>query len=66
MERYQMLNRLADIFGDELTLSQAIEVVGRAVFTLEVLEEEGHTVDVEVLLEDLATNYLRELPYGTV
>lgn len=66
MSEFKMLLRLKDMFGESLTLNQAIEIVNRTVFTMEILEEEGHIVDSEILLEDLAICYIDELEYATV
>jgi hypothetical protein len=67
MDRFKVLLRLRDMFGESVTLNQAIEIVERAIFTIEVLEGENHAVDVDLLLTDLTVSYLYELEfYDTV
>lgn len=53
MTELQILFRINEMTGKSITLNQALEVMGRVVFTEEVLEEEGNEFDMDQLIRDL-------------
>ena len=53
MTELQILFRTNELTGKSITLNQALEVMGRVVFTEEVLEEEGNEFDMDELIRDI-------------
>jgi hypothetical protein len=53
MTELQILFRTNEMTGKSITLNQALEVMGRVVFTEEVLEEEGNEFDMDELIRDI-------------
>ena len=53
MTELQILFRINEMTGKSITLNQALEVMGRVVFTEEVLEEDGNEFDMDQLIRDL-------------
>ena len=53
MTELQILFRTNEMTGKSITLTQALEVMGRVVFTEEVLEEEGNEFDMYELIRDI-------------
>ena len=53
MTELQILFRVNEMTGKSITLNQALEVMGRVVFTEEVLEEEGNEFDMDELIRDI-------------
>ena len=53
MTELQILFRTNEMTGKSITLTQALEVMGRVVFTEEVLEEEGNEFDMDQLIRDI-------------
>ena len=53
MTELQILFRINEMTGKSITLNQALEVMGRVVFTEEVLEEEGNEFDMDQLIRDI-------------
>lgn len=53
MTELQILFRVNEMTGKSITLTQALEVMGRVVFTEEVLEEEGNEFDMDQLIRDI-------------
>jgi len=53
MTTLQILFRINELTGESITLTQALEVMERVVFTQTVLEEEGNEFDVDELIRDL-------------
>ena len=53
MTDLQILFTINEMTGKSITLNQAIEVMGRVVFTSEVLEEEEHEFDIDQLIRDV-------------
>ena len=47
MTELQILFTINEMKGKSITLDQALEVMGRVVFTMETLEDEGNGVDRE-------------------
>ncbi len=47
MTELQILFKINEIKGKSITLDQALEVMGRVVFTIETLEDEGNEIDLE-------------------
>ena len=47
MTELQILFTINEMKGKSITLDQALEVMGRVVFTIETLEDEGNGVVVE-------------------
>jgi hypothetical protein len=53
MTELQILFRINEMTGKSITLNQALEVMGRVVFTEEVLEEEGNEFDMDELIREI-------------
>ena len=53
MTEIQILFRINKITGKSITLDQALEVMPRVTYTVEVLEEEGHEFDIDQLIRDI-------------
>jgi len=53
MTTLQILFRINELTGESITLTQALEVMERVVFTQTVLEEEGNEFDMDELIRDL-------------
>ena len=53
MTEVQILFRINEMTGKSITLHQALEVMGRVVFTIEVLEEEDNEFDIDQLIRDI-------------
>ena len=53
MTELQILFRINEMTGKSITLNQALEVMGRVVFTEGVLEEDGNEFDMDQLIRDL-------------
>ena len=53
MTELQILFTINEMTGKSITLNQALEVMGRVVFTEEVLEEEENEFDMDMLIRDL-------------
>ena len=53
MTELQILFRINEMTGRSITLNQAVEVMGRVVFTVDVLEEEENEFDMDQLIRDL-------------
>ena len=53
MTELQILFTINEMTGKSITLNQAIEVMGRVVFTAEVLDEEGNEFDMDQLIRNL-------------
>ena len=47
MTELQILFTINEMKGKSITLDQALEVMGRVVFTMETLEDEGNEIDLE-------------------
>jgi hypothetical protein len=47
MTELQILFTINEMTGKSITLNQALEVMGRVVFTMETLEDEGNEIDLE-------------------
>jgi hypothetical protein len=47
MTELQILFTINEMKGKSITLDQALEVMGRVVFTIETLEDEGNEIDLE-------------------
>ena len=47
MTELQILFTINEMKGKSITLDQALEVMGRVVFTIETLEDEGNEIDIE-------------------
>jgi hypothetical protein len=47
MTELQILFTINEMTGKSITLDQALEVMGRVVFTMETLEDEGNEIDLE-------------------
>ena len=47
MTELQILFTLNQMKAKSITLDQALEVMGRVVFTMETLEDEGNEIDLE-------------------
>ena len=52
MTELQILFRINEMTGKSITLTQALEVMGRVVFTGEALEEEWNEFDMNELIRD--------------
>ena len=53
MTELQILFRINEMTGKSITLNQSLEVMGRIVFTVEVLEEEKNEFDIDQLIRDI-------------
>ena len=53
MSELQVLFKTNEIVGKSITLNQALEVMGRVVFTAETLEEEGHEFNMDQLIKEV-------------
>ena len=53
MSELQILFKTNEIVGKSITLNQALEVMGRVVFTAETLEEEGHEFNMDQLIKEV-------------
>lgn len=49
----QILFKINGMTGKSITLDQALEVVGRVLFTQELLKEEDHEFDIHQLIRDV-------------
>ena len=47
MTELQILFTINEMKGKSITLDQALEVMGRVVFTIETLEDKGNEIDLE-------------------
>ena len=53
MSELQILFKTNEIVGKSITLNQALEVMGRIVFTAETLEEEGNEFNTDQLIKEV-------------
>jgi len=53
MTELQILFRINEMTGKSITLNQSLEIMGRIVFTVEVLEEEENEFDMDQLIRDM-------------
>lgn len=60
MTELQILFQLEKAYGKVMTLEQALEVMGRVVFTIEELTQEGHSFNEEELVLELGDFILNE------
>jgi hypothetical protein len=61
MSEIQILFQLEKLYGKVMTLEQALEVMGRVVFTRDVLIEEGLEFDELKLINEVGDTVLNEL-----
>jgi hypothetical protein len=60
MTEIQILFQLEKLYGKVMTLEQALEAMGRVVFTVDVLEDEGHEYDIVELVNQIGDEVLNE------
>jgi len=60
MTELQILFQLEKIYGKEMTLKQALEAMGRVVFTRDTLVEEGHEFNEKQLINEIGDEVLNE------
>jgi hypothetical protein len=60
MTELQILFQLERAYGKVMTLEQALEAMGRVVFTVEELTQEGHSFNEEELILEIADFLIHE------
>ena len=60
MTEIQILFQLEKLYGNVMTLSQALEAMARVVFAIETLETEGHEFDMIELINEIGDQVLGE------
>jgi hypothetical protein len=60
MTELQILFQLERVYGKVMTLEQALEAMGRVVFTVEELTQEGHSFNEEELILEIADSLIHE------
>jgi hypothetical protein len=60
MTELQILFQLERAYGKVMTLEQALEAMGRVVFTVEELTQEGHSFNEEELILEIADSLIHE------
>jgi hypothetical protein len=60
MTELQILFQLERAYGKVMTLEQALEAMGRVVFTVEELTQEGHSFNEEELIIEIADSLIHE------
>ena len=60
MTELQILFQLEKAYGKVMTLEQALEAMGRVVFTIEALTQEGHSFNEEELILEIGDFLLNE------
>ncbi len=60
MTELQILFKLEEAYGKVMTLEQALEAMGRVVFTVETLTQEGHSFNEEELILEIGDFLLNE------
>jgi hypothetical protein len=60
MTELQILFQLERAYGKVMTLEQALEAMGRVVFTVKVLTQEGHSFNEEELILEIADSLIHE------
>ena len=53
MSELQILFKINEIVGKSITLNQALEVMGKVVFTAETLGEEGREFNMDQLIKEV-------------
>jgi hypothetical protein len=60
MTELQILFQLERAYGKVMTLEQALEAMGRVVFTVEELTQEGHSFNEEELILEIADSLIHQ------
>ena len=60
MQHLDILKRLNELFGDEMTLQQAFQVLDEIELTIDILEEEGVEFEMDTLILDMGRFILFE------
>jgi|TARA_R110000822_G_C15003575_1_gene461090 hypothetical protein len=60
MKELQILFQLEKAYGKVMTLEQALEAMGRVIFTVEELTQEGHSFSEEELILEIGDLLINE------
>jgi len=64
MTELQILFRINEMTGKSINLNQAVEVMGKVVFTAEAIEDEGNEFDMDQLIRDVIDEVLLDKDFS--